>query len=72
MCKYLLLNTLGINLIGGNHCVVLDREYLSSAELQGIARIDRPGQCRPICIYYLIAQDTFDEVLTTVREIIST
>jgi SNF2-related domain/Helicase conserved C-terminal domain len=51
----------GVNLIGGNHLVMLDSNWNPAIDFQAKARIWRMGQLKPCSIYSLISSYSLEE-----------
>ncbi|TPP66742.1 DNA repair and recombination protein RAD54B [Fasciola gigantica] len=63
--RILLLSTraggTGLNLIGADHLILFDMDWNPASDVQAMARIWRPGQRRPVCLYRLVTCSGLEE-----------
>ena len=55
------LGNMGLNLAEANKVIFLETWYSYAALSQGISRVHRIGQLRPVDIYFLLARDSIEE-----------
>lgn len=55
----------GLNIYGANRVVILDFEWNPANEQQAIGRAYRIGQTKPVTVYWLICNGTFEQTLHT-------
>lgn len=58
----------GLNLIGGNHLIVMDPHWNPQLELQAHDRIYRMGQKKSVHIYKVLCEDTIEERIKLLQE----
>ncbi|WJS92676.1 DEAD/DEAH box helicase [Microbacterium testaceum] len=58
----------GLNLVEADYVVLLDPWWNPAVEDQAIDRAHRIGQTRPVIVYRLVAADTIEEKVVTLRE----
>jgi SNF2 family DNA or RNA helicase len=55
------LGSVGLNLTEANNVIFIEPWFSYSALSQGVGRVHRIGQIRPVNIYYLLARDSIEE-----------
>ncbi|KAH9492952.1 transcription termination factor, RNA polymerase II [Bulinus truncatus] len=58
----------GLNLIGGNHLIVLDTHWNPALEAQACDRIYRMGQQKDVFVYRFICKDTIEEKISHLQK----
>ncbi len=58
----------GLNLVEADYVVLLDPWWNPAVEDQAIDRAHRIGQTRPVIVYRLVAADTIEQKVVTLRE----
>lgn len=58
----------GLNLIGGNHLIIMDPHWNPQLELQAQDRVFRIGQNKEVFIYKVLCHDTIEERIKTLQD----
>ena len=59
---------IGVNLVSGNHLVLMDPWWNPAAEEQAIDRVYRIGQLREVCVSRLVVKNSIEERMLKLAE----
>lgn len=58
----------GLNLIGGNHLIIMDPHWNPQLEAQAQDRIYRLGQKKAVVVYKVLCEDTIEAQIKVIQE----
>jgi len=58
----------GLNLVGANHCYLMDPWWNAAAEEQAAARVHRLGQVKPVTVTKLLCEGSIEERIIQLQE----